>query len=485
MIKINSNIFRAYDIRGKYPNEINKEVAYVVGRAFVEYIRKHKQKFLNRFGKTKNRGLLKPKSSRLKIVVGRDNRLSSPVLYKGLVQGIIDSGADVVDIGFSTSPMLCFVVAHYGFDGGIEITASHNPFQYNGFKLVREKAIPISKDNGLKKIADLILKDKFLDNFSKGGIFKKEVISDYVKFNLKEIEIDKIGRMNIIVDTGNAVPGIIIPEILKKIPVKVSYLFLNLDGNFPNRSPNPLAKGNLKTLQKEVVAKKADLGVAFDGDGDRIIFVDKKGKIISGDLITALISKILLKKNSKQKILYDIRSSNIVKEAIKENKGVAILSRVGHSFIQEKMRERDILFGGEFSGHYYYKFHYFSEAPLFVLLKILEEISKTKKSILELIEPFKKYFHSGEINFPISFILTKSKEISKTETERKILKKLERKYANGKVLKLDGLRVDFKDWWFLVRFSRTEPVLRLVIEAKTRELMKKKLNQLKQFLKNF
>jgi len=445
-MKINPIIFKAYDIRGIYPQEINKQSAYLIGRAYIKFLKKKNPQ----------------------IVIGQDNRFSSSILFKKLAKGMIDSGANVIDIGLSTTPMLYFAVACYGFDGGIQITASHNPSEYNGFKVVRKKAIPISSVTGLKKIQKLTESD-FVNLKLKGKIIKKDVLQDYIAFNLKMVEIKKIKPLKIIIDTANAVPGIIVSEILKKIPGKTYHLFKKLDGNFPNHHPDPSTKENLKILQKEVLKKKADLGVAFDGDGDRVVFIDEKGGIISGDLICALMSKFLLKENPGQKILHDLRCSKIVSETISLFDGKPVLSRVGHSFVKEKMRKENILFGGELSGHFYYKNHYFTEAPIFVLLKILQILSETQKSFSKLIKPFKKYFYSGEMNF-------------KVENKEKKIKELKSHYQSGKLLEIDGLRVDFNDWWFLVRPSNTEPVLRLIIEAKSKKLLEQKIKELSSFM---
>ena len=450
-------IFKAYDIRGIYPTEINEEAAYKIGRAFVQFL----SKFIRH----------------PKIVVGRDNRISSPALFRALIKGITAQKSDVVNIGLSTSPMLYFAAAHYEYDGGVQITASHNSFQYNGFKLVRKKAIPISEKTGLRTIQQLTrkLQGHSLCNLgcqgSRGRIIKKEILKDYLNFNFRETETWKLKPFKIVIDTANAVPGILIPDLEKRMPGKIYSLFKNLDGNFPNHNPDPLVKENLKFLQEEIKRKKADLGIAFDGDGDRIVFLDEKGNIISGDLICALISDLILKKNPGSKILYDIRSSNVLKETIEKARGIPLIGRVGHSFIKERMRKENILFAGEFSSHYYHRDHYFCEAPLFVLFRILEELSQTGKKFSETIKPFRKYFHSGEINF-------------KVRDKMEILKKLEGSFGTRKILKIDGLRIDFKDWWFSVRPSNTEPLLRLVIEAKTKKLMEKKKKEISKLIQN-
>ena len=447
-MKINPGIFKAYDIRGIYPQEINEDTAYLIGRAFVKFLRKKNPR----------------------IVIGQDNRLSSSALFKSLTKGITDQGADVINIGLSTTPMLYFVVAHFKYDGGIEISASHNPAQYNGFKLVREKAIPISGESGIKEIKEMVLRREFKEA-KKGRIMKKEVLKDFINFNLKGINLSKLKSLRIIIDTANGVAGILLFQIFKRVNCKVFHLYSKLDGRFPNHSPDPLKKENLETLCNAIKRKKADLGAAFDGDGDRIIFIDELGRIISGDIITALIAKLILKERPGEKILYDVRSSSIVKETIKEARGIPVVGRIGHSFIKEKMRNENIIFAGEFSGHYYHKSHYFFECPIFILLKILEIISQAQKPLSQIIKPFQKYFHSGEINFEV-------------KEKGKILKKLEKKFKSEQIFKIDGLRINFKDWWFLIRPSNTEPVIRLVVEAKTKKLMEEKVRQIKSIIKN-
>lgn len=442
-MKINSDIFRAYDIRGIYPEEINENAAYLIGRAYVKFLGKKNPK----------------------IVVGRDNRFSSPVLFKNLVSGIINSGANVIDIGLAITPVLYFTVAHFKYDGGVSITASHNLAQYNGFKFVRERAIPISEKTGLKEIKKLALAGKFKIK-RKGKVLRKKVLKEYIAFNLKDFDLEAIKPLKIAIDTANAVPGIVVPEIFKKTNCKIYHLYSKLDGTFPNHPPSPHEEENLRGLQRQVLNKKADLGIAFDGDGDRTIFVDENGKMIPGDLITALLAYLILKENPGEKVLCDVRSSNIVRDTVKEGGGKVVIGRIGHSFIKERMRKENIIFQGELNGHYYLREHYFCEAPFYVIFKILEEISKRDKAISELLKPYKKYFHSGEINF-------------KVKDKKKVLKTLENKFSRGgKVLKIDGLRIDYSDWWFNARPSHTEPVLRLVVEAKTKELMEKKKKEL-------
>ena len=447
-MEINPAIFKAYDIRGIYPKEIDGKAAYEIGRAFVEFLNK----------------------PRPKIVIGRDNRLSGAVLHKNLLRGLIEAGPKFSGIGLSPTPVLYWFCAHYGYDGGINITASHNPKEYNGFKIVREKAIPVGENSGLKEIKNFARLHRARSKFS-GKATKKKAIRDYVRFNLSKDAVSKIKPLVIAVDTANAVPGILIPELTGKIPCKIYHIFKELDGSFPNHSPNPLIKENLTSLREEVKRKKADLGVAFDGDGDRIMFVDEKGKIIPSDMTLALMAEIILKENPRSKILYDVRSSRAVKEVIMESGGMPVMWKVGHSFIKEKMRKENVIFGGEVSGHFYYQKHYFCEAPLFLLLKIAEIISVKGKTLSQLIKSYQRYFHSGEINFEVEDKLEKIRELKK-------------RFNDGEIIEIDGLRVDFKDWWFNVRPSNTEPLLRLVVEAENKKLLEEKKKELAKLIKN-
>ncbi len=439
---MNPKIFKAYDIRGIYPEEIDEEAAYKIGAAFAVFIKKASSK------------------ENPQIVVGRDNRKSSDSLFNALSRGLIEQGVNVVDIGLSATPTLYFSVANYNYDGGINITSSHNPKQYNGFKLVREKAIPLSGDSGIEEIKELAMSNDFSKVEKLGEIIKKDTSNDYIAINKIKDSFD----IRMIVDTANSVSGILVPKMLDQI--NLVHIFSELDGDFPNHEPDPLKKENIEKLQKKVVEDGADLGVAFDGDGDRVFFINELGETISSDKILALVSSIVLKENSNNKIIYDVRCSNIVKETIKDLKGEAIISKVGHSFIKSLMNEKDIIFGAEYSGHYYLKQgDSYYESPYFVVFKIIEEMKKTGKKLSQLINPFKKYYHSGEINF-------------KADNKEKIIEKVKERYINGQLLIIDGLRIDFDDWWLSIRASNTEPILRLIVEAKTRELMEEKLKEI-------
>lgn len=436
-----SKIFKAYDIRGVYPEEINGESAYRIGQAFAVFIKKISSR------------------DKPQVVASRDNRLSSDSLFGELKKGIVSQGVDVIDIGLATTPMFYFAVIKYGCDGGIDVTASHNPPQYNGFKMVRNLAIPISEDSGIREIEELALSNNFPKIEQEGSAIGKEVISEYVDSN-KEKEIFKT---KIVVDTANSVSGVLVPRMLDN--AELVHIFAALDGSFPNHEPDPLKKENIKMLQEAVVENKADLGVGFDGDGDRVFFVDERGEIISSDLMLSLVSSIVLREKPQSRILYDIRCSNIVREAIEGLKGEAVPSRVGHSFIKALMREKDIVFGGEYSGHYYLKQgdNYF-ESPYFVIFSVLKEMKNTGKKLSDLIGQFRKYYHSGEINFKVGDKIA-------------IIENIKDKYREGKLSNIDGVRIDFDDWWFSLRSSNTEPVLRLIIEAKTQDLMEEKLRE--------
>jgi len=443
---MNTKIFKAYDIRGIYPEEINEVVSFKIGAAFAVFIKKVSNK------------------ENPQVVVGRDNRKSSDILFNELSKGIISQGVDVIDIGLSATPVFYFAVANYNYDGGINITASHNPKQYNGFKLVREDAIPLSEVSGIEEIKEMVIADNFSVIEKEGKIINKDVSSDYIVINKEKEDFN----LKIVVDTANSVSGVIVPEIFNQ--TNLIHIFSELDGDFPNHEPDPLKKENIEEIRNKVVEEGADLGVAFDGDGDRVFFIDEKGEIISSDIILSLISSIIIRESKGSKILYDLRCSNIVRETIESLGGEAIISRVGHSFIKALMREKGIIFGAEYSGHYYSKQgNGYYESPYFVIFTILKEIKKTGKKLSELIESFKKYYHSGEINF-------------KVEDKEKIINKIKEKYSDGKLLTIDGVRVDFEDWWFSVRSSNTEPILRLIVEGRTREIMEEKLKEIKDII---
>ena len=432
-------IFKAYDIRGLYPGEIDEDTAYKIGRSFVEF--------------------LKAKE----VLVGRDMRLSSKDLFDSLTQGIIEQGADVLDLGEISTDALYFASGEFS-KPAIMITASHLSSRHNGFKLCREDAVPMSKYAGLDDIQKLVVLGGFSQPEKKGKIIEQDILNEYVKHVLSFIDLSKLRPLKIVVDAGNGMAGKMIPLVFKDLPIKITEMYFELDGSFPNHVPNPIKSKNLTDLQRKVKSKKANLGIAFDGDGDRVFFVDEKGKIIKSSLVFALLVKKVLEKYPKGKVVYNMVCSKIVPETIKELGGEAIIGRTGHSFIKHKMKETGAVFAGEHSGHYYFKENFGADSGLIAFLIILEIISTTKKSFSQLIKPFKKYFSIEQTNFKI-------------ENQDEILRRLEGKYRDGKLSHIDGLSVEYPDWRFSIRPSNTEVLLRLNLEANSEALMKEKFKE--------
>ena len=428
------DIFKAYDIRGIYGKDLTDDVAHKIGRALVEFIGKPK------------------------IVVGRDMRESSNPLFNALAKGITEQGGDVIDIGLCSAPMFYFAVNFLKAEGGVMITASHNPSEYNGFKFTKEKAIPLTYNEGIGQIEMAVISGEFENPLKVGEVIKKDIMNEYLHFLLGVAQ--EIPKLRIVVDTSNGMGGLTVPKVFEKLDIDLIHINSELDGNFPNHEANPLKHETYKQLIKEVKKQKADFGAMFDGDADRIGFIDEKGNIIGGDLITALIAKTF----SHESILYDLRSTWAVKEEIENASNKPVISRVGHSFIKSTMRQDNIVFGGELSGHYYYRDHFFTESTILTLIKIAQIIEKEHKPLSQIIKPLQRYFQSGEIN-------------SKVGDKAGRMKGLEENYKDGKISKLDGVMVEYDNWWFNVRPSNTEPLLRLNLEAKTKRLMKKKTKE--------
>lgn len=432
---MNPEIFRAYDIRGKYPIELNEELAYKIGVAVAEY--------------------LKAKE----IVIGRDMRLSSPSLFKSLTEGITDIGINVIDIGMVSTPMVYFGVANYGYSGGIMITASHNPKEDNGFKICREQAKPVC-DIEIDKIRQLVENEMTspIKKEKRGEIIIKSILKDYKRHVLKFVT--EIKNLKVVIDASNGMAGCLIPELFKNLNIEIIPLYFELDGSFPNHEPNPLKAENMKDLQKKVLEQKADLGIAFDGDADRVIFVDEQGEIVRADFINALISLEFLKRNPKSTTVYDLRSSKIVKKVVESNGGKAVMSQVGHAFVKKVMREENGIFGGELSGHYYFRDNFYADNADITSIELMNLLSSANKRLSKLLKPLKIYYPSGEIN-------------SEVEDKEAKLKEIEEIYHDGKISYIDGILVEYEDWWFNLRPSNTESLLRLNLEANTKEKMEK------------
>jgi len=432
-------IFKAYDIRGLYPDELDEALAEKIGAAAGTFFE----------GKT--------------IAVGRDMRRSGPALAEAIIRGLTRVGRDVVDIGAVTSPMVTFAVARFGYDGGMMVTASHNPAKYNGIKLCGKGAEPVSYDSGIDQIERLAMGGEIPPAAQPGSVTHRDLLSEYIDHLVASA--GEITGLKLVIDAGNGMAGMLMPPLFERIDAEVVPLYFELDGTFPHHEANPLKPENLVDLQKKVVEGTAHLGIAFDGDGDRVAFVDERGEAISCDMITALIAREMLKDNPGATILYDLRSSWAVREEIEACGGVPVMTRVGYSFIKRTMRDKEAVFAGELSGHYYFRDNFYSDSGAFTLLKVLSLLCREGRPFGELIRPLKRYHSSGEIN-------------SEVEDKEGKIAELARAYSGGKALWLDGLSVEFEDWWFNVRPSNTEPVLRLVVEAKTRGHMEAMRDQL-------
>ena len=432
-------IFKAYDVRGVYGDEIDDSIMEKIGRAFADFID----------------GNL--------IAVGRDMRISSPSLFKAFCRGVVMQGKKAIDFGMTSTPMSYFACCHLKVDGCAMITASHNPKQYNGVKFTKGNAVPVSGDTGIKEIESAVLDNKFKKAAKKGEIEKAEIKNDYKKF-LKAFLKDVKG-LKVVVDGSNGMGSQDFSLVNDYLDCDTKIINFDIDGNFPSHDPNPMNNGAADMLISEVKKMHADLGIIFDGDADRVFFVDEKGSIVPSDYVTALISEELLKYHKNSEILYDLRSSWIVPERIKAMGGIPKMSRVGHSFIKELMRKDKALFAGELSGHFYFKDAHYTDSGIIAAICILNLLSSRKETFSKLVSPLEKYFASGEINFEV-----KDKD--------RVMKCIEEKYSDGKISWLDGIKVEYDDWWFNVRASNTEPLLRLNMEARTKLLLKEKKEEI-------
>jgi phosphomannomutase len=434
-----SKIFKPYDIRGLYPSELNEEAAYRIGKAIAL------------FSNAKN------------AVVGRDVRLSSNAIFEALTRGLLEEGSNVTDIGICSTTQAYFASAILSNEITIMITASHNPKDYNGFKICRKNAVPVSGPSGIYEIRDLAQKNRFKPVPKKGTVVQFDLLDEYRKFFSRKTK--KRFEAKVVVDAANSV-GVFDAQILQKICTVIP-LFFELDGNFPNHIGNPLDYATLKDLQQAVVKQKADLGIALDGDGDRISFVDEKGELVPNDIVTALLARFF----PRETILFDVRSTRQIENEIKKVGGKPLRCRVGHTFIKQQMRETNAAFAGELSGHYYYRDLFFAESALQTALLVLRLLETEKKPLSELSQQMKKLFQSGEINFTVPNPQEKMVELEK------------RLCPEAKTIsRLDGLTMEFQGWWFNLRPSNTEPLLRLNLEADSRELLEQKKLFLSQWL---
>lgn len=434
---VNPSIFKSYDIRGIYPSELNEEAAYSIGRAFARH-------------------------SKVKIVtVGSDMRLSGPALKKALIRGITDEGVDVKDIGLVPIDVIYFCVSKLGDEAGIMITASHNPAEYNGFKMVL-------KNMGWVRGTDLLDSVKNLPAQAsevKGEVEEDDITARYINHVLSFIDIDKIEPFKVVVDAGNGMAGKIIPILTEGLPLNIIPLNFKLDGSFPAHPSNPLLPESQKEICETVVKEKADFGVIFDGDADRLFFIDEKGNPVQTDMTLLLLAKMFLAKEKNAGIVYNLTASKIVPEMIKEWGGRPLRSKIGFVNISQMMREENGIMGGEVSSHYSFRDNGYSDSGFIAFLIFLQLLSVHEQPISEMIKPFYKYFKSAELNFEV-----KDKEA--------VLEKIKQKYSDGKQDFLDGITVEYKNWWFNMRPSNTEPLLRLTIEADKKELLADKQKEL-------
>jgi phosphomannomutase len=450
---INPNIFKAYDVRGLYPQEVNEDAANLIGSGFVAYL------------------------GAKRIAVSRDMRLSSPSIAAAFVEGARRQGADVVDYGMMGTDMLYFAVARDGHDGGAQITASHNPKEYNGIKMVRREAFPLSGEAGINDIRDMIAAGQLPPPAATpGSLAQASIVDDYVRHVLSFIDPSIIKPFNVVLDAGSGIAGMVAPLLFAHVPTKtLTTLCFEVDGTFPNHEANPLIEENRRDITERVIGEKADIGIAWDGDADRCFFLDGTGAFVAGDFVTALLAEAFLIKHPGAKIVYDVRASYAVKDTAAKYGSEALMNRVGHAFFKRRMREDNAIFGGEVTGHYYFRDNFYADNGFIPALLILELMSRKGQTLHELLAPLReKYFISGEIN-------TRVADMRKAQEK---IDGLSAKYQAGRVYTMDGVSVEFPDWHFNVRGSNTEPMLRLNLEATTQTLMEEKRDEVLAFIRS-
>lgn len=443
------NAFKAYDIRGVYNKDFNKEDVYKIGYFLPELLEAEK------------------------VLVGYDDRESTPEVFEALAEGITDRGADVYKIGYATTPMVYYGTAKHGYKASVMITASHNPPEYNGLKISRENALPVGYDSGLKELEEMIENREIepVSKKKKGSILEHNIKDEYIEF--QKSYLPDLSELDISIDISNGMTAIIADEILGDEP---HYIYNELDGTFPNHEANPLTAENREDLKDLLLENNSDIGLIFDGDGDRVMFLDENGEFISPDLIIALLAEYYISQGKGKNILCDIRTSWSVTEHIKELGGEYFLWKVGHAYAKLKLREIDGICGGELAGHYYYKDFFYCDSGMLtalIVLNVAARLKKEGKTISELIAEFDKYASSGEVNFKI-------------DNKKEVMERLKDYYLNkeepNEFYDFDGYRLEYNDWWFNVRPSNTEPYLRLVVEASTQELLDQKLEEIEKVM---
>jgi phosphomannomutase len=447
---MNPAIFKAYDVRGLYPDELNEEDAWKIGCAAA--------RFLPSLMSGYERG-----QGGQTICVGRDMRTHSQPLLDATIDGVRSAGVNVINIGMIDTPQMYFAVNHLATCGGIQVTASHNPAQYNGLKVSGRGAIPIGGDSGLKDIQHLAMAMPHTKGKPTGWLKEEDLMEPYKRHVLQFLN-PRVRDMKIAIDASNGMAGKVVPLLFGGVPIKIIEINFEHNGTFKH-DPDPLKPTSLVELQATVKQEKCDFGLCFDGDADRMMMVDENARIVSCDLMTALLAPYFLSRRPKSTILYDLRSSRVVMEEIIKYGGTPRRERVGHAFMKKTMRDTHAVFGGEVSGHFYYADNFCADSAVITMVHILNIISEQKKPVSELVAPLRRYASSGEINFHV-------------EDKEGKMEELVSRYADGQVDRLDGVTVGYKDWWFNCRPSNTEPLLRLNVEAKTPDLLKAKLSEL-------
>ena len=434
-------VFKAYDVRGIYGRELDEDGAYAIGRAYAEEF--------------------EPK----RIAVGYDMRVSSPSMAAALMHGATDGGADVVDVGMIGTEMLYYAVGALGLDGGVVVTASHNPKEYTGMKIVRRGALPVGGDSGLPEVRRRA-EAGFSETSPGGDIHEQDIGLGWAERVLSFVDPAQMRPLRVVVDAANGMAGAMLPSVLDRLPIDAVRCYFDPDGTFPNHEPNPLLPENREFIVGKVLEEKADLGIAFDGDADRCFFVDDTGEFVPGDFLTALLAEAILAKEPGSTILYDLRASWAVPDTVAAAGGNALVNRVGHAFIKHRMRKEDAVFAGEVSGHYYFRDYFQADSGVVPMLLVLELVSKKGTSFSEILAPFRdRYFLTGEINTTVADVALKLQEVK------------ERFGPEGELSHLDGVSVVAGDWHMNVRPSNTEPLLRLNLEARSRELMEAKRDE--------
>jgi phosphomannomutase len=442
---MNPAIFKAYDVRGIYPTELDEKSFHDIGRAFVAFL------------------------NAKRIGIGRDMRLSSPDLAAAFIEGARKQGADIVDYGMIATDMIYYGVGTDALDGGAQITASHNPKQYNGAKMVGKGSIPLSGDSGISDIHNMIAADKIPPAVAKAGrLTQRSLLDGYVKHVLKFIDPSIIKPFRVVLDAGSGMAGLVAPELFKALPCKTEELCFKIDGTFPTHEANPLIEENRRDIVARVVAGRAEIGIAWDGDADRCFFIDEDGEFIPGDFVTALLAEAFLLKEPGATVVYDLRASRAIKDVAAKYRGKAVMNRVGHAFFKGRMRELNAVFGGEVTGHYYFRDNFYCDNGFIPALLMLELMAKKNQSLKQMLEPLRKrYFISGEIN-------TRMPSMSDVATK---LEAFAARYKDANIYRMDGISVEYPDWHFNVRPSNTEPLLRLNLEAVNQKLMEEKRDE--------